>query len=532
MPIVSSPKRLSYMHKVDKCDVLKTYQFSWDAGNTYLLLQDSFILVSERNNASIVPITLALTQHELVACREDRSALSLMYPPFAVSDISVKAVSLDRELVGEYMLHFSISKTRQLVARARTKLLRNTWLGLSEKAPNAIAAKPKALAQIVNLKLKQLQENQQNRDEITPVSTATESITKCRKEHRDVARDTIMDFYNRRFSFSDDDEQDISEVSTLPSSKDTAVASDIVDEDGQILHNLVPRSVIMDQLPKAQQVKPLEALSPMPNESSLAERGDVSKNIQKELDSAPLQLTFIEPVTAHKMKITNEEEEEEPIAPRCIPRAKDLTRNAGTTAEISPRTTSRKDSNNNKDMKPGMLQSVRAVLATSIATSVDSSPKPAVSTLSSSPTISMNSIAKASGTASQEATVSLISSLPRTSSPSRNYGSDTNDPNHLLSNPQHHTPEQRTERPPRADSQPGITHQGTAVQQQQYPPARSMSTPIDTAPRSYVTDELSSPPLSVSISLHLLPRTAIDKLALAWRICECNAKDSLHTRRV
>ncbi|KAI8077832.1 uncharacterized protein BX664DRAFT_389420 [Halteromyces radiatus] len=107
-----------------------------------IILQDNFLLLADNNDQPAIRVYLVLTSDILMICNqksESTGRYELLYPPLAVNDITVQPLFLDRELIGEYTLEFSVLN-KKLVVRAESREIRNAWIGmpLTTTAKNAI----------------------------------------------------------------------------------------------------------------------------------------------------------------------------------------------------------------------------------------------------------------------------------------------------------------------------------------------------------------------------------------------------------
>ncbi|CAO3590089.1 unnamed protein product [Absidia cylindrospora] len=84
---------------------------------------------------------MVLTTDILMICKqldESTGRYDLLYPPLAVNDILVQPLMLDRELIGEYSLQFTVL-SKNMAVRAESREVRNAWTGvpLTTTAKNA-----------------------------------------------------------------------------------------------------------------------------------------------------------------------------------------------------------------------------------------------------------------------------------------------------------------------------------------------------------------------------------------------------------
>ncbi|KAI9493603.1 hypothetical protein BDB00DRAFT_872274 [Zychaea mexicana] len=334
------------------------FKLQWKAPDVQLIMQDSFVMVPQHKNDTSTRIRAALTTAELAICREldfGRQNYCLMFPPFTVRQLSVRAVSLDRELVGEYLLQFTINGTHHIIMRADSREVRNAWVGASSTAPSASTLKPIPLVTTVKQRVLQLQQemsqandrgysmassalvkddldseqasNKNSADVYALYSNGSDDkranvnddkeLDELPRARRDAFRDTIMDFYDGRF-FDDSDDDDHKEP---PLSAEKSYPDEpTMDSDGQDLANIQPRSVkILSKIPDpsenekwpAVEVPSVPPVPPIPSNASDSKQkksnsSNNNSNIVKDTDmgSAPVQMTYIKP-EMHKMSLSS-----------------------------------------------------------------------------------------------------------------------------------------------------------------------------------------------------------------------------------
>ncbi|ORZ21596.1 hypothetical protein BCR42DRAFT_407903 [Absidia repens] len=106
-----------------------------------IVLQDDFLLLADNNDHPAQRIHMVLTTDILMICKqldESTGRYDLLYPPLAVNDILVQPLMLDRELIGEYTLQFTVL-SKNMAVRAESREVRNAWTGvpLTTTAKNA-----------------------------------------------------------------------------------------------------------------------------------------------------------------------------------------------------------------------------------------------------------------------------------------------------------------------------------------------------------------------------------------------------------
>lgn len=126
------------------------YQLRISNPGTQLVMNDSFVMLPQENsnNGPSMRVRLVLTTEVLVICRELSSTqFLLLYPAIPIGDITVKAESLDREIVGEYIIRFSVLGKKHIIMRADSKDIRNTWIGVDQtNASNSVITTPRTLS--------------------------------------------------------------------------------------------------------------------------------------------------------------------------------------------------------------------------------------------------------------------------------------------------------------------------------------------------------------------------------------------------
>ncbi|KAI9486260.1 MAG: hypothetical protein EXX96DRAFT_548348 [Benjaminiella poitrasii] len=161
---------------------------------TQLVMRDSFILLT--NNGS-VPVHLVLTTEVLVICRDlDSDEYFLLYPPVPISDITVKASKEDDSLVS-----LTVLGKKQLLMRANSKEIRNTWIGVDNNDLSAHTPRPLGTAAQKMLLLAQKPKKIRDTDIFTYYSeSGGVSPLESSDEDNDGeglnARDTIMKIYD------------------------------------------------------------------------------------------------------------------------------------------------------------------------------------------------------------------------------------------------------------------------------------------------------------------------------------------------
>ncbi|KAI9265019.1 hypothetical protein BDA99DRAFT_536516 [Phascolomyces articulosus] len=405
------------------------FKLQWKAPDVQLIMQDSFVMLPQHKNESSVHVRIALTTSELAICeelgQERKHPYALMFPPLAVHQLSVRSLSLERELVGEYLLQFTVHGTHHIVMKANSREVRNAWVGVSASTPSASTLKPKSLITTVKQRVLQLQQEISTKKatlshhgnsratEATMFSTVSSIATRddidddthstnmqntdvyalydvdsddkqnnnghdneenrgdeLPQARRKAFRDTIMDFYDGRFTESDEDDKvgtshsQRTEQPPLPPLFSKPVISEntknkrhdpVLDSDGQDLANIQPRSIkIIPKLPDIDDFKKsssVEDLSSAPTTPPTAVQrappmppvpvnsNDEKKQEKKdEMEVAPVQMTFIEP-EAHKMNLSSTSitiEDDDDDDGDDLPLAQSKERSANDTSPTTP----------------------------------------------------------------------------------------------------------------------------------------------------------------------------------------------------
>ncbi|KAK4520351.1 uncharacterized protein ATC70_008485 [Mucor velutinosus] len=315
------------------------YQLRISHPGAQLVMRDSFVMLPSENGPSI-RVCLVLTTEVLVIARElSSSQYLLMYPAIPIGDITVKADALDREIVGEYIIQFSVLGKKHLIMRADSKEIRSTWIGVEPDAPKSLILTPRTLSVAAQKKMLASSSAAKNygiqlppmpdsngssinkasirntdiftfyseNGGVSPLESSDEEgeedITHANR-HQGKSRDTIMDIYDNHFYDHQDDHDTTSKFSTppLPTSGMTK----------QQQHEPMPQSVkILPHIPNVSQVhihnnvpatnEPTppnkdrsnvnETLPPAPPNKQQPVHGPVK-------DSSHVQMTYIQPPTA------------------------------------------------------------------------------------------------------------------------------------------------------------------------------------------------------------------------------------------
>ncbi|GAA5803385.1 hypothetical protein HPULCUR_008864 [Helicostylum pulchrum] len=195
------------------------YQLNIANPGIQLVMRDNFIMLPTEANGSTVKAHLLLTTEALVVCRElSSNRYLLIYPAIPIGDITVKAESIDRELVGEYIIRFSVLGKKHIIMRADSKEIRNTWIGVDLDSSNAAITTPRTLSVAAQKKMLSsgIGNNKYAAIELQLTGVGNMNMNKntdiysCYSEEEGPkksgkSRDTIMDIYDNHFFESDDE---------------------------------------------------------------------------------------------------------------------------------------------------------------------------------------------------------------------------------------------------------------------------------------------------------------------------------------
>lgn len=494
-------------------------------------MRDDFVLMGDKPTR----LHLALSVNDLFICRcleTNNTSYQLVYPPIPVKDITVKSMDLDRELVGEYIVHLNLAYAEQMTLRIESREKRNAWLGVSATAPSAVTLKSKSLATTVKQQLakfpllsEDMDDNKDNDHHQEDTATTHDDIyalyggqddddddidnhsgESTAHVRRNAFRDTIMGLYDDQLSFANKSDK----PPTPPPKKQQPST---VDEDGQDLANIVPRSVkLLSRVPTA--TTPSSNTSTTKEESSKED----AKTAKTDMQSAPVKMTYIEPAV-HKMTVSTNKSKEETTSSN----PPQLT-SAG--VPILPRSSSRGGSAS-RPLEKAQQQSIGVAntvqtLRSAMTASIDSS----TGSVSSNAT-DFSMVRESSSTGSTEASSSSIDRhqqqyKPNHATPSPNPSPSTGSP--ITITPLPRTSSKHTAAGRMATStSPRMATNNTVIPQRQASlsnsirsvnsptmihaqpsPHNSTSSPpktslqIDTRSTSSGLDDLASPPQSVS----------------------------------
>ncbi|KAF7729464.1 hypothetical protein EC973_004444 [Apophysomyces ossiformis] len=263
--------------------------------NSKIALRDNFILLPENPVDRPLRVHLILTTDALIFCREQAGPkkFALLYPPLVPADITVKSTSLDRELVGEYIIQLSVGR-KNILLRADSREARNTWIGVESNAPSSMTLMPRPLKVVIEKQLPSL-----DLDEKTAVASKPARLSIRSKD--------IVSFYTDKSG----------EISPLESSDDEAILGD--------KRSGPSRDTIMDiyeghmydysnaqnpAMPKEEDIiaiqpRSVKVLPQVPNVSAsnntLSTPPKDGKKLHATQSSAPVQMTFIQPVVPQKI---------------------------------------------------------------------------------------------------------------------------------------------------------------------------------------------------------------------------------------
>ncbi|KAL0089337.1 hypothetical protein F4703DRAFT_1733783 [Phycomyces blakesleeanus] len=257
-----------------------------------IALRNNFVLLPDQNGGATARVHLILTNEVLIVCREQPGAkpYSLIYPPLRNHDVQVKSASIERELVGEYIIQFSILGKKNLTMRADEKEIRNIWLGLEENVSSTMTLAARPLISTVQKMLSQ----PSNKTNTAMLNTPDEHELKGNR-----GEVSPLD--------SDEDKNTLQfdEKTMLLSGRSPNVPVNQPKPENK-LENIIPRTVMMfPQVPghnPSSVVGKLPSLSsnPTPVESEMVD-------IKEPTKPTIVQMTFIPPVAVQKMTIVNTE---------------------------------------------------------------------------------------------------------------------------------------------------------------------------------------------------------------------------------
>lgn len=166
------------------------YQLRISNPGVELVMRDSFVMLPQDDNGSSIRVHLVLTTEVLVICRElSPSQFLLLYPAIPIGDITVKSESLDREIVGEYIIRFSVLGKKHIVMRADSKEIRNTWIGVDQDASTSLITTPRTLSVAAQ---KKLLSNSNNFNKFAPIDTTVEKP----QTQKSIRNTDIFTFYS------------------------------------------------------------------------------------------------------------------------------------------------------------------------------------------------------------------------------------------------------------------------------------------------------------------------------------------------
>jgi hypothetical protein len=279
-------------------------------------MRDSFVMLPTENGPSI-RVHLLLTTEVLVVCRElNTNQFLLLYPAIPISDIAVKSESLDREIVGEFIIRFSILGRKHLMMRADSKDIRNTWIGVDPEAPSSVILTPRTLSVAVQkrmlanarpkeygIKLPTMPDTKANKNirntdiftfysESGGVSPLESSDEEDDYKPLKPSRDTIMDIYDNHLY------DDYADKPPVPVKKDLA---NIAPQTVKILPHVPNASTnggMNPTPPNKDRFNVKENLPPIPPNKQMA------AVIEPVKDSSHVQMTYIQPPTAQLATMT------------------------------------------------------------------------------------------------------------------------------------------------------------------------------------------------------------------------------------
>ncbi|KAI8990965.1 hypothetical protein BDF20DRAFT_908789 [Mycotypha africana] len=126
------------------------YELSTTQSGTQIVKRNNFFMM--QNDGKSTPPTrmhLVLTTECLIICRECASTFFLMFPAISSHDVTVKADLLEREIVGEYILAFTMFGKKHITLRADSREIRNMWVGQSAEVTKVDLSNSRSLSAIV-----------------------------------------------------------------------------------------------------------------------------------------------------------------------------------------------------------------------------------------------------------------------------------------------------------------------------------------------------------------------------------------------
>lgn len=294
---------------------------------TQLVMRDSFVMLPSENGPSI-RVCLLLTTEVLVIARELSShQFLLMYPAIPIGDITVKASALDREIVGEYILQFSVLGKKHLVMRADSMEIRSTWIGVAPDAPKSqiltprtlsVAAQKKMLASSSSanygIQLPPMPDSSSSSSKasirntdiftfysenggISPLESSDEEDEQAPRRHQGKSRDTIMDIYDNHF-YDQDDHQDAASKFPTPPLPAPGATQQPMPQSVKILPHLpnVSQAQIHSKVPATNEPTPPNKDRSNVNETLPPNKQQPAHGPVK--DSSHVQMTYIQPPTA------------------------------------------------------------------------------------------------------------------------------------------------------------------------------------------------------------------------------------------
>lgn len=300
-------------------------------------MRDSFVMIPENGGPSI-RAHLVLTTEVLAICRELNSQqFLLMYPGIPIGDVTVKAESLDREIVGEYLVCFSVLGKKHILMRADSKEIRNTWIGLSVDQQLGVNTASKSLSSVAQKKMlggansflnqepqsvKTIQKKTSNKSirntdiftyyhengGISPLESSDEEEEEEFKSHNPLfnkqqaqptaqqpspagkSRDTIMDIYDGHlYDFG----QDANEFPLPPKQQQTVNNSNSNNNTSNVTHGTIPTATPnKDKFNVSNNVPSIPSTTPLPS---------VSQPVK---DSSHVQMQYIQAPTAQMATMT------------------------------------------------------------------------------------------------------------------------------------------------------------------------------------------------------------------------------------
>lgn len=180
-------------------------------------MRNSFDILTTDHNGPSIRAHLLLTTEVLVICRElNPSQFILIYPAIPIGDITVRSESLDRELIGEYIIRLSVLGKKHIIIRAESRKVRDTWIGADQDTSSLNTTTPRTLSFAAQKKMLSngigsnkyaaidFKKNMISSGAI-PLESSVEQLHSPILKQQKKSRDTIIDIYEEHFYDSNED---------------------------------------------------------------------------------------------------------------------------------------------------------------------------------------------------------------------------------------------------------------------------------------------------------------------------------------